>query len=114
MRAMAMCPITVQLARVLRDMSGEEFDAPDGRHRLLSVVDVELAADVGLGVKRTREALLKLERLGALLAEDLLPGPSAVPRPRAVLLNLGSAAWRWLAAFDALEVAFDELQGVSV
>lgn len=112
MRPLAMCPITVQVARVLRDLPGDMFNYDGQARRMVCVFDYQLAAVLNLDVKRVREGLLKLERLGAVSAEDLLPGRSAEPKGRAVMLHEGHAAWRWLSAYDVLEGVYGEMQAV--
>lgn len=113
MRSIAMCPTTVRVARTLRVVPGTVFQADQGTCRTVVVFDDAFSAMCGLTTKRVREGLLNLERLGALVAEDLLPGPSKVPKGRTILVNEYAAAWRWLDAFDAMELAYKELPGVS-
>jgi hypothetical protein len=113
MRSIAMCPTTVRVARTLRVVPGTLFQTEQGVCRTVVVFDDSFATLCGLTTKRVREGLLNLERLGALLAEDLLPGPSKIPKGRTILVNEYSAAWRWLDAFDAMELAYKDLSEVS-
>ena len=109
MRPIAMCPVTVKVARVLRDAPGVQFSNEGLTYRNVLLFDNEFALLCGVSLKRAREALLNLERLGAILAEDLLPGPSREPKPRAILVTENAAAWLWLDAYNALEVAYAQL-----
>ena len=112
MRPIAMCPVTVKVARVLRDAPGIRFSSNGLTYRNVLLFDNEFALLCNVSLKRAREALLNLERLGAILAEDLLPGPSREPKGRAILVTENAAAWLWLEAYDALEVAFAKLPKV--
>jgi hypothetical protein len=89
------------------------FQTEQGVCRTVVVFDDAFATLCGLTTKRVREGLLNLERLGALIAEDLLPGPSKIPKGRTILVNEYAVAWRWLDAFDAMELAYKDLSEVS-
>ena len=113
MRPIVMCPITVRVARTVLMLPGVKFENSEGECRQLMLFDHGFAELTGLSTKRVRAALLNLERLGAINAEDLLPGPSKAPKSRTIVVNEYSAAWRWLAAYDAMELAFRELPVVT-
>lgn len=107
MRPILMDPVTVRVARQLRLLDGERFVSGTSSLRILNVRDRDLVETTGMQIKRVREGLLNLERLGAITASDLLPGPAREPKQRQVQVIETHPGWIWLSAFDALENAYN-------